>query len=412
MDRRTSMGAASVKAVSPAHVEPVRTTEWVDHARRRRIPVLIRTPQDGGPAPLVLVSHGLGGSREGLAYLGRALAGAGYAVIHLQHAGSDAAIWQGAADPRAAMMKAAFNPAAALARLRDIEFALDRVISGREPGLAADTSRIAIAGHSYGAWTATHMLGERLPVPRIGMRLPDSRLRAGIALSPVPPLGVSPDSAYRRVSAPMLYVTGTRDEGLGVPHWRARTLGFQNAAGPACLAVLEGAQHASFAGEEEVGGRWNDPAYHARTAQLGVTFLDTVLRDDQAARAALLAGAGLPPGDKMESKGLAYPSPPPAAGEGDRRSGYFTVTKRSGKVSSASCTRSMFDLRRPDERLLVQRDGRHVLLRDLRRLVDHLLPLLRVGLDRDLVEQLVEILVRPAAIVEHARACRCGCRAG
>ncbi len=304
MDRRTLQGAARVNRVVLPEAEPVRAAEWLDPARKRRIPVLIRTPQAGGPAPLVLVSHGLGGSREGLAYLGRALAEAGYAVLHLQHAGSDAGVWQGAADPRAAMLRAAFNPGAALGRLRDITFALDTVMAGRGLGVPVDTSRIAIAGHSYGAWTATHMLGERLPVPRIGIRLPDSRLRAGIALSPVPPLGVSPDHAYRRVSAPILYVTGTKDEGLGVANWRARTLGFRNAAGPAFLAVLEGAHHASFAGEEEVGGRWNDPAYQARTAQLGVLFMDAVLRDDAAARVLLLAGAGLEPGDMTESKGL------------------------------------------------------------------------------------------------------------
>jgi len=69
--------------------------------------------------------HGLGGTREGLAYLGEALAAAGYATVHLQHAGSDAAIWQSASDTRAAMGGAAMNPAAAVAQLGEVVFALD-----------------------------------------------------------------------------------------------------------------------------------------------------------------------------------------------------------------------------------------------------------------------------------------------
>ena len=35
------------------------------------------------------VSHGLGGSHEGYAYLGRHLASHGYVVVHVTHLGSD-----------------------------------------------------------------------------------------------------------------------------------------------------------------------------------------------------------------------------------------------------------------------------------------------------------------------------------
>ena len=54
------------------------------------MPVKIYYPVDlSEPAPAVIVSHGLGGSREGYAYLGRHLASHGYVVVHVTHLGSD-----------------------------------------------------------------------------------------------------------------------------------------------------------------------------------------------------------------------------------------------------------------------------------------------------------------------------------
>ena len=305
LQRRTLLAAAGASTVLPAKAESVRTEEWRDPARDRVIPVLIRTPRVAGPAPMVLLSHGLGGSREGLAYLGRALADAGYLAVHLQHKGSDAGIWRGQSDPRNGMAAALLDPGAALARLQDVGFALDHLLSGGAGDVEIDRERVAIAGHSYGAWTASHMVGERLPLAGLGLHLPDRRLRAAVLLSPIPPLGVPANLAYRDITAPTLHVTGTHDYGYGVGDWHARTLGFYNAAAPAFLAVLDGANHAAFAGEEGIGGHWNDPTYQGRTATLATNFLDAVLRHDAGAKAALLQGTGLVKGDAFESKGLA-----------------------------------------------------------------------------------------------------------
>jgi dienelactone hydrolase len=301
IQRRTFVGAA---AVLPPQPGSIRTEDWRDPARDRAIPVLIRMPRATGPAPVVLLSHGLGGSREGLAYLGRALADAGYLAVHLQHKGSDAGIWRGQSDPRVGMAAALVDPGAALARLQDVSFALDELVAGRR-GFEIDRERIAIAGHSYGAWTASHMVGERLPIAALALRLPEPRLRAAVLLSPIPPLGVPPALAYREIAVPTLHVTGTRDSGYGVADWHARTLGYRNGTAPAFLAVLEGAAHAAFAGEERLGGYWNDPTYQGRTAALATSFLDAVLRQSATAAAALLSGAGLSEGDSFESKGLA-----------------------------------------------------------------------------------------------------------
>lgn len=302
------LAAATLPAAAPAPRREV----WHDAARSRDIPVLIRLPEREGPRPVVLLSHGLGGSREGLAYLGRGLAEAGYVAIHLQHPGSDEAVWREAGAGRTtALAAAALNVGNAEARLLDGIFAVDEVLRRatlRGDALAGhvDPARLAMAGHSYGAWTVQHLLGQRIPGGDRGLSLPERRLAAGIALSPSPPRGLPPRLAMARVTAPILHVTGTADHGYveGVTA-EDRTIPYRaTEAAPAALAVLSGATHAAFADEAAAGPRWSDPTYHARTVLLAVLFLRMVLARDDAARASLLAGApeALAPGDRLEMK--------------------------------------------------------------------------------------------------------------
>lgn len=282
---------------------------WRDAGRRRDVPVLMRLPQGVPPHPLVIVSHGLGGTRYGLGYLGAALAEAGMAVLHLQHAGSDAAILQGPGGPALSMAAAVMDPARARARLADVAFAL--AAAGRHAALApiVDFAAVAVAGHSFGAWTVTHVLGERLAGEAFlgadwGLELPVPGIRAGVALSPVPPLGVPAGEAFERVVAPILYVTGTRDRGvIEAANPVERQIPFRRSRGPAALAVLAGASHASFAGEAGAGPAWNEPTWHGRTARLATLFLRAALRGDAAAEALLRRGGGLMPADVLELRG-------------------------------------------------------------------------------------------------------------
>jgi predicted dienelactone hydrolase len=310
--RRALIGAALAGAARPAGAAVLRVT-WRDAARGRDIPVLLRLPDAAGPRGAVQLSHGLGGSREGLGYLGRAFAEAGWIAIHLQHPGTDIAVWQGSAERGAALAAAAFDVGNAAARLQDGIFALDEAL--RRNALAGDplagrvdASKLAIAGHSYGAWTVQHLLGQRIPGGDRGLVLPDRRLKAGIALSPVPPRGLPPRLAFGRVAAPMLHVTGTEDRSFvdgATPE--DREVAFQTIAAPGqVLVVFDGASHAAFADEPAAGPRWSDPTWHARSAALSVLFLRAVLEGDDAARAALRAGAGrlVAPTDRIETKGL------------------------------------------------------------------------------------------------------------
>ena len=72
--------------------------DWIDNERRREVQAKLYMPRSASPenpVPLIVFSHGLGGSREGYSYLGASWAAQGYASLHLQHAGSDRRLWQG-----------------------------------------------------------------------------------------------------------------------------------------------------------------------------------------------------------------------------------------------------------------------------------------------------------------------------
>ena len=312
MTRRSLLGALGAAPAPPLRAEALRAT-WRDAARGRDIPVLVRLPEIAGKRPVVLISHGLGGSREGLGYLGRGLAEAGFVAIHLQHPGSDEALWRGTAERGMALAAAAMDVGNAVARLEDGIFAVSEVLRrGGTTGDAlagrVDAARLAVAGHSYGAWLVQHLLGQRIPGGERGLALPERRLAAGIALSPSPPRGMPPRLAFSRIVAPVLHVTGTQDHGWvegATPADREIPFRFTEGA-PAALAVLRGAAHAAFADEPAAGARWADPTYHARTAALAVLFLRAMLEGNAQARLALRAGAPgvLAEGDRLETKGF------------------------------------------------------------------------------------------------------------
>ncbi|SEP45194.1 Platelet-activating factor acetylhydrolase, isoform II [Methylobacterium sp. ap11] len=66
--------------------------EWIDAARDRAAPARLywpAAPTRKSPIPLIVFSHGLGGSRKGYSYLGEGWSARGVASLHIQHVGSD-----------------------------------------------------------------------------------------------------------------------------------------------------------------------------------------------------------------------------------------------------------------------------------------------------------------------------------
>lgn len=287
----------------PADAQAVpRDLDVRDPRRDRTVPVRVVAPADGvGPCPVVLFSHGLGGSREGCGYLGDHWSARGYAAVFLQHPGSDTAVWQ---DAPPARRLAALRDAASLAnfrlRVEDVAAVIDALAAwNRDEGhpLAGrlDLDRVGMAGHSFGAQTTQAVSGQSFPL--VGRRFTDPRIKAAVVMSPGTPQGRrDPGDAFADVAIPWLLMTGTKDTAaIGGQSVESRLAVFP--ALPEGLAyelVLHAAEHSAFTDRALPGDREpRNPNHHRAILALSTAFWDAFLRDDAEARA-WLDGPGPP----------------------------------------------------------------------------------------------------------------------
>jgi predicted dienelactone hydrolase len=275
---------------------------WTDPHRERSIPVKAYYPEKGrGPFPVILFSHGLGGSREGYTYLGNYWAGQGYIVLHLQHAGSDSEIWKDAppGDVLTAMRRAASQPRNTQDRIFDIKFAIDQLAAlNDEPGplqRRLDLSRIGVAGHSYGALTSLAIAGQTF-ITAAGARSssPDPRVRAIIAMSAPPPKNKELRRAvYASVRLPCLHITGTRDVSpLGASLPEDRRAAFDNSVNSSAFLIdFKDGDHMVFAGLKRNSARAQLDDEILRLTQISSTaYWDAFLKENPSAKSWLTEG--------------------------------------------------------------------------------------------------------------------------
>lgn len=288
-------GAGSYDPLAVPAVEAVRTLDLTvpDPARQRDLPVLVYLPPvAAGPAPVILFSHGLGGSRTGSAYLGRHWAARGYVAVFLQHPGSDVAVWQGKGRAEAVR---ALRQAADLENFRlrtgDVSVVLDQLgvwngTAGHALRGRLDLDRVGMSGHSFGAITTQAVSGERFA--RSGDRFTDRRIRAALALSPSSPRHGSAASAFAQVAIPWLLMTGTEDRSpigdIGVEDRLAVYPALP--PGGKYELVLDGAAHSAFGDRPLPGDRApRNPNHHRAILAISTAFWDAMLRGHAAARA-------------------------------------------------------------------------------------------------------------------------------
>jgi predicted dienelactone hydrolase len=285
----------------PYEVAVLRST-WTDAGRQREVPVKIYYPAQGpGPFPVIIFSHGLGGSREGYQYLGRQWASHGYVSVHLQHAGSDRAVWEKSWSKLLALRQAAHNLQNSLNRPLDVSFAIDQLEQlNQSPGPfkgRLDLSRVGAAGHSFGAYTSMAVAGQVFGRP--GGReisLADPRIKAAIPMStPVPRKRGNLTQAYAKITIPCLHMTGTKDDSpIGETRAAERRLPFDYSHGPdQYLIIFQDGDHMIFSDHPRLFGRGTqDTRFHALISLSTTVFWDAYLKGDPAARA-FLTGGGL-----------------------------------------------------------------------------------------------------------------------
>ena len=182
--------------------------------------VAISAPVDGRDLPMVVMSHGTGGSYLGHVDTAIALADAGFVVVALNHTGDNyadqsrnVAIWD---------------------RSRQVSRVIDHMLSTWEGHAAIDPRRIGIFGFSAGGFTALASIGGIADFAKIGpmcQQYPDEYTCQLIAKSDgaaaSPPAGAFADERIRAavVAAPALGYTfapdGLKNVKVPVQLWRA-----------------------------------------------------------------------------------------------------------------------------------------------------------------------------------------------
>ncbi|MEP6672515.1 MAG: dienelactone hydrolase [Chthoniobacter sp.] len=264
-----------------------------DAARNRDIPIRVYLPAASAPAPVVIFSHGLGGSRENNPYLGEHWAGRGYVGVFLQHAGSDNAVWQDvAAAERMAALKKAASAQNLVLRVQDVPVVLDQLAlwnkeSGHPLAGRLDLSHIGMSGHSFGAQTTQGVSGQTFP-GEIGKRFTDPRIRAAVMFSPNAPTIGDAQTAFGAVTIPWMLMTGTKDVAfVGTATVESREAVFPALPpGDKYEVVLDKAEHSAFSDRALPGDREpRNPNHHRAILALSTAFWDAYLKDDKAAKA-------------------------------------------------------------------------------------------------------------------------------
>ncbi len=311
----SGLTAAEYDPLSP--LEEQAKIQWIDldvddEIRKRQLPIRVYLPAETTKAPLVIFSHGLGGNREGSAFLGKHWAAHGYVAVFLQHPGSDDSVWQ---DQPLRQRMSALQQAASLEnyrlRLQDVPALLDQLTkwnaqTGHELFGRMDLTQVGMSGHSFGAQTTQAVSGQSAPL--IGARFTDPRIKAAVIMSPSVPKHGSAEKAFGKVQLPWLLMTGTLDSSpIGNQSPESRTEVFPALpAGDKYQIVLHDAEHSAFTERAlpgETGKR--NPNHHRVILALSTAFWDAYLKHDPAAKQ-WLQGDGpkqvLQPQDQWQAK--------------------------------------------------------------------------------------------------------------
>jgi len=294
--------------IAPDHEPyPVRMVrgELTDSIRGNRVvPLKMYYPQEESlrDIPLIVWSHGLGGSIDGAAFVSRFLCARGYVVLHVQHKGTDSGLWEGKPGHPWDIIKAMEIPrSASLARFMDVPFVLDNLeewlfqfedINGR-----IDLKNIGMSGHSFGAMTTQVMLGQQFPDEQgILQDYSDPRFKAGILYSPVPAFhltGELPDRIYGSIDRPVFHMTGTDDSSPveGFDYTRRLAVYEYSHKAEKMLVILNDGDHMIYNGSRgKLGQNPNRDKHETIIKIAALAYWDAKLKVDKAAKEWLTGG--------------------------------------------------------------------------------------------------------------------------
>jgi len=253
----------------------------------RVLPLKIYYPKEAAAEryPLIIMSHGLGGTREACMYLGTTWAEQGFVVIAMQHEGSDRDVIKNSKrGEQMEALKKAINTDSYLKRIQDVSATIDQAAKwnrDRSHPLfdKLNMNQVGMCGHSFGAVTTQAVSGQRNAL--MGDQFTDTRIKAAFMMSPsIPKKFGKPDTtgakkAFSKVAIPWLLMTGTEDRAIITPQVtpESRQLVFENLPeGDKYQLVLNGAKHMAFSDRLLFGKKHPHPAHHRSIQIISTSF--------------------------------------------------------------------------------------------------------------------------------------------
>jgi pimeloyl-ACP methyl ester carboxylesterase len=294
--------------IDPSH-EPhkvlIHKGAWVDEARDGRVvPYKIYYPvnHDMRDLPLIIWSHGLGGGRDGAAFLARFIASYGYVVIHPQHFGTDTTIWEGKpGHPWDVIRKTEITRDVTLDRFYDIPFVLEQLpafkAENADIGAHMDLENIGICGHSFGALTTQIMAGQTFPDHSDTLiQIKPDVFKAGILYSFVPMGHITdapPEEIFGAMDLPLFFMTGTKDDSpISGKDYTYRMPAYDHAGHDKnILMVLKDGDHMVFTGSRgKLGAYPKRKEHEAIIKATSLAYWDAHLKGDKDAAQWLTKG--------------------------------------------------------------------------------------------------------------------------
>ncbi|MEP1472702.1 MAG: hypothetical protein ABJK20_10170 [Halieaceae bacterium] len=212
----------------------------------RELSIDLYFPEQGENFPLLLFSHGNWSDKNSYDRLIEHWVSHGYVVIatnHLDCCGAVSGIFNSLRYGQFGLIEARVEDLQRLiASIPELENRLEQ-FRGK-----ADMQRIAVTGHSFGAFSAQQLGGAGTfdPDRESYVFFEEPRIKAVVALSPPGPMfDTITEQSWQKLSAPTLVTTGTWDiQPSFWPDWRMHLMSYESAIpGDKYALVVEGADH-------------------------------------------------------------------------------------------------------------------------------------------------------------------------